>query len=135
MCTYIYLAHSRFYIINRERKKLLRRQQQCLLDWFEVDLRVHQASFVWIDLCIVCFCVSFALVFFPLLSFSDVLHCLPRAVGAPLETALNLVSRMGPCGARAIYFIYIYIYTCIYIYIYRYKYTYIHIYIYMYIYM
>jgi len=30
----------------------------------------------------------------------DILHCLPRAVGVPLESALNLVSRMSPCGAH-----------------------------------
>ena len=33
-----------------------------------------------------------------LLSFLDILHCLPRAVGVPVESALNLVSRMSPCG-------------------------------------
>jgi len=32
--------------------------------------------------------------------FLDILHCLPRAVGVPLESALNLVSRMSPCGTR-----------------------------------
>jgi len=31
--------------------------------------------------------------------FLDILHCLPRTVGVPLESALNLVSRMSPCGA------------------------------------
>jgi len=30
--------------------------------------------------------------------FLDILYCLPRAVGVPLESALNLVSRMSPCG-------------------------------------
>jgi len=34
------------------------------------------------------------------LSFLDILHCLPRAVGVPLESALNLVSPMSPCGAH-----------------------------------
>ena len=32
--------------------------------------------------------------------FKDILHCLPRAVGVPLESALNLVSLMRPCGAH-----------------------------------
>ena len=38
-----------------------------------------------------------------LVSFVDVLHYLPRAVRVPLESALNLVSRMSPCGAHAIH--------------------------------
>ena len=29
----------------------------------------------------------------------DILHCLPRVVGVPLESALSLVIRMSPCGA------------------------------------
>ena len=33
-------------------------------------------------------------------SFLDILHCLPRAVGVPLESALKLVSPMSPCGAH-----------------------------------
>ena len=33
-------------------------------------------------------------------SFLDILHCLPCAVEVPLESALNLVSRMSPCGAH-----------------------------------
>jgi len=33
-------------------------------------------------------------------TFLDILHCLLRAVGVPLESALNLVSRMSPCGAH-----------------------------------
>jgi len=39
-----------------------------------------------------------------LFSFLNALHCLPRTVGVPLESALNLVSRMGPGGARATHF-------------------------------
>jgi len=31
----------------------------------------------------------------PLVLSLDILHCLPRAVGVPLESALNLVSRMS----------------------------------------
>ena len=38
------------------------------------------------------------------LFFLDVVHCLPRVVGVPLESAFNFVSRMGPCGACAIHF-------------------------------
>jgi len=34
-------------------------------------------------------------------SLLDVLHCLPRAVEVPLESALNLVSRMHPSAALA----------------------------------
>ena len=36
-----------------------------------------------------------------LLSFLDVMHCLPRAVGVPLESALNLFTLTGSCRARA----------------------------------
>ena len=37
----------------------------------------------------------------PLARFLVRLQCLPRAAGVPLESALNLVSRMCPCGAHA----------------------------------
>jgi len=53
------------------------------------------------------YCLFFRLLFYHLallLSFLDVLHCLPRAVGVLLESALNLVSLTGPCGARATHF-------------------------------
>ena len=61
-------------------------------------LRVHRA-FIYSDwfVCSVCFCSLLPrLTLF--LSFLDILHCLPRAVGVPLESALNLVSPMSPCG-------------------------------------
>jgi len=35
----------------------------------------------------------------PLVFSLDILHCLLRAVGVPLESGINLVSRMSPCGA------------------------------------
>jgi len=36
------------------------------------------------------------------LSLLEALHCLPRAEGGPQAlSALNLVSRISPCGARA----------------------------------
>jgi len=38
-------------------------------------------------------------------SFLDALHCLPRAVGVPLESALKLVSRMSPSEAHATHFV------------------------------
>ena len=34
----------------------------------------------------------------------DTLHCIPRAVGVPVESALNPVSFTGPCGARTTHF-------------------------------
>ena len=50
-------------------------------------------------MCSVCFC-SLLQRLTLLLSFLDILHCLPHAVGVPLESALNLVSPMSPCGAH-----------------------------------
>jgi len=49
--------------------------------------------------CSVCFCSLLPRLTL-LSSFLDILHCLPRAVGVPLESALNLVSPMSPCGAH-----------------------------------
>ena len=73
---------------------------QGLLDWFEVDLGFTKLWFIQIDLCVMCL---FNLYSPPSLSsclFKDILHCFPRAVGVPLESALNVVSRMSPCGAH-----------------------------------
>ena len=52
-------------------------------------LRVHRA-FIYSNwfVCSVCFC-SLPLRLTLLLSFLDILHCLPRAVGVPLESALK----------------------------------------------
>jgi len=63
-------------------------------------LRVHRAV-VYSDwfVCSVWFC-SLLPVSLSSCPFLDILHCLPRAVGVPLESALNLVSRMSPCGAH-----------------------------------
>ena len=86
---------------------------QGLLDWFEVDLGFTELLFIQIDLCVmclfvlyVCFC-SLCVFWFstsqshsPLVLSLDILHCLPRAVGVPVESALNLVSPMSPCGAH-----------------------------------
>ena len=57
-------------------------------------LRVHRA-FIYSNwfVCSVCFCSLLPRLTL-LLSFLDILHCLPRAVGVPLESALNLVSPM-----------------------------------------
>jgi len=54
------------------------------------------------DLCVVC--MYFYFLRPPLARFLVRLQCLPRAAGVPLESALNLVSRMCPCGARATHF-------------------------------
>jgi len=72
---------------------------QGLLDWFEVDL--GSPSFCSFRLiCVLCvFLFSTPASHSPPVLFWDILHCLPRAVGVPLESALNLVSRMSPCGA------------------------------------
>ena len=61
--------------------------------------RVHQA-FVYSDwfVCTVCFFL-YSRVSLSSCPFLDMLYCLPRTVGAPLESVLNLVSRMSPCGA------------------------------------
>jgi len=93
-------------------------------------LGVHLSFHLFKSICV--FCV-FLLSSCP---FLDILHCLPRAVGVPLESALNLVSRMSPCGAHAQYTEFegclldsLVVYECsVYVDI-IYKYTYIHIYI------
>ena len=72
---------------------------QGLLDWFEVDLGFTELWFTQIDLCVMCVFVLYSHVSLSSCPFLDILHCLPRAVGVPLESALNLVSRMSPCGA------------------------------------
>jgi len=62
-------------------------------------LRVHRA-FIYSNrfVCSVCFCSLLPRLTL-LLSLLDILHCLPRAVGVPLESVLKLVSRISPCGA------------------------------------
>ena len=72
---------------------------QGLLDWFEVDLGFTELLFIQIDLCVLCVFVLYSCVSLSSCPFLDILHCLPRAVGVPLESALNVVSRMSPCGA------------------------------------
>ena len=68
---------------------------QGLLDWFEVDLGFTERSFIQIDLCVLCDFVLYSRVSLSSCPFLDILHCLPCAVGVPLESALNLVSRMS----------------------------------------
>jgi len=66
---------------------------QGLLDWFEINLGFTKFFFSDWFVCYLFFLVLRSLLAL-LLSFLDVLHCLPRAVGIPLEAALNHVSRM-----------------------------------------
>ena len=73
---------------------------QVLLDWFKIDLGFTELSFIQIDLCVLCVFVLYSRVSLSSCPFLDILNCLPRAVGVPLESALNLVSRMSPCGAH-----------------------------------
>ena len=73
---------------------------QGLLDWFEVDSGFTELSFIQIDLCVLRVFVLYSRVSLSSCPFLDILHCLPRAVGVPLESAINLVSRMSPCGAH-----------------------------------
>jgi len=78
---------------------------QGLLDWFEVDLGFTEFSFIQMDLCVLCVFVLYSRVLYSRVSlsscpFSNILHCLPRTVGVPLESALNLDSLMSPCGAH-----------------------------------
>jgi len=72
---------------------------QGLLDWFEVDLGFSELLFIEIDMCVLCDFVLYSRVSLSSCPFLDILHCLPRVAGAPLESALNLVSPMSPCGA------------------------------------
>ena len=67
---------------------------QGLLDWFEVDLGFTELSLIQIDLCVVCVFVLYSRVSLSSCHVLDILHCLPRAVGVPLESALNVVSPM-----------------------------------------
>jgi len=62
---------------------------QGLLDWFEVDLGFTELSFIQIDLCVLCVFVLCSRVSLSSCPFLDILHCLPRAVGVPLESALD----------------------------------------------
>ena len=68
-------------------------------------LRVHRA-FIYSNwfVCSVCFCSLLPRLTL-LLSFLDILHCLPRAVGVPLESALNLVSPMSPSSSFLCWFL------------------------------
>ena len=72
---------------------------QGLLDWFEVDIGFSKLCLLRL-ICVLCVCIFTS---YTLLSpfFLCVLQCPPRAAGVPLESALNLVSCMCPCGARA----------------------------------
>jgi len=85
---------------------------QGLLDWFEVDLGFTELSFIQIDLCVLCVFVLYSRVSLSSCPFSDILHCLPRAVGVALESALNLVSPMSPCGTVYIR-VYTYVHVCV----------------------
>ena len=76
---------------------------QGLLDWFEVDLRFTDLLFIQIGLCIMCVFVLYSSVSLSSCPFLDVLHCHPRAVGVPLESALNLVSRMSMLQKKLLY--------------------------------
>ena len=67
---------------------------QGLLDWFEVDLGFTELLLIQIDLCVMCVFVLYSRVSLSSCPFLDILHCLPRAVGVPLESALYLVSCM-----------------------------------------
>jgi len=69
---------------------------QGLLDCFEVDLGFTELSFIQMDLCVLCVFVLYSRVSLSSCPFKDILHCLPRAVGVPLESALKLVSPMSP---------------------------------------
>jgi len=63
---------------------------QGLLDWIEIDLGFTELLFIQIDLCVLCVFLFFTpQSHSPLLLSLDILHCLPRAVGVPLESALN----------------------------------------------
>ena len=63
---------------------------QGLLDWFEVDLGFTELSFIQIDLCVLCVFVLYSPVSLSYCPFLDILHCLPRAVGVPLESATGV---------------------------------------------
>jgi len=66
---------------------------QGLLDWFEVGLGFTKLLFIQTDLCVMCVFVLYAPLSLSYSPFLDILHYLHRAVGVPLESALNLVGR------------------------------------------
>jgi len=74
---------------------------QGLLDWLEVDLGFTELLFIQIDLSVMCVFVLYSSLLLFSCPFLDILHCLPRTVGVPLESALNLVGRMSSCGTHA----------------------------------
>ena len=71
---------------------------QGLLDWFEVVLGFTELLFIQVDLCVTCIFILYSRVSLSSCPFLDILLCLPRTVEVPLESALNLISRMSPCG-------------------------------------
>jgi len=75
-----------------------------LLDLLEPDLGFTELLFIQSDLCGMCVFVLFSPVSLSSCPVLDILHCLPRVVGVPLESDLNLVSRMSPCGAYDTHF-------------------------------
>jgi len=74
---------------------------QSLLDWLEVDLGFTKLLFVQIDLSVICVFVLYSSLLLSPCPFLDILHCLPRTVEVPQESALNLVGRMNYCGTHA----------------------------------
>ena len=66
---------------------------QRLLDWFEVDLGFTELLFIQIRLCVLCDFVLYSRVSLSSCPFLDILHCLSRAVGVPLESALSDVTQ------------------------------------------
>jgi len=74
---------------------------QGLLDWFEVDWGFSELLFIQINLCVTCVFILYSPLSLSSCPFLDILHCLPRAVGVPLESALNLVGCMSSCGTHA----------------------------------
>jgi len=97
ICTHVYI-YMYIYVYTYTHTYLCSYKYEGLIDWFEVDLGFTELFFIQIDLYIMCCFVLYSLVSTSSCPFLDILHCLPRAVGVPLESALNLVSRISPCG-------------------------------------
>jgi len=68
--------------------------QEGLLDWFEVDLGFTELRLLFIqnDVCVLCVFVLYSPVSLSSRPCLDILHCFPRAVGVPVESALNVDS-------------------------------------------
>ena len=66
----------------------------------KVNLGFTELLFIQIDFCVMCVLVLYTPLSLSSCPFLDILHCLSRAVGVPLESAFNIFSLMSARGAH-----------------------------------